>query len=173
MDELQEPAAGLSEQPAQGRHAGRPVDEAAGSEPTGSLPVPAHAAPVDRVTPAPVLVARRPGKVRSPVAGWILGVITLGVYVLFWYHHLNRELRDFDSSISVRPGLAVLALIVPVVGWVSVYNTGGRIRQAQTLAGVAPTASGGLGVLLTFVFGLFLPYYDSQSNQAWRAAGAS
>jgi Domain of unknown function (DUF4234) len=123
--------------------------------------------------PAPGLAVsrrRQVGTVRSPVGGWLLLIPTFGVYGLFWYYNLNRELRDYDESISVRPGLAVLSLFVPVVFWVSIYNTGARIRHAQTLAGVAPTASGGVGVLLTFFFSLYLPYYSSEANRVWRSA---
>ena len=88
---------------------------------------------------------------------------------LFWYYNLNRELRDYDPAIVVSPGLAVLSLFVPIVGLVSIYNTGGRIRRAQTLAGATSSASGGLGVVLCFVFGLYLPYYSSQANAVWQA----
>ena len=50
---------------------------------------------------------------RSPAAVVIFSFITLGIYGLFWYHHTNRELRDYDSSIVVKPFLAVLALFIP------------------------------------------------------------
>jgi hypothetical protein len=112
------------------------------------------------------------GKVRSPVGSWFLVLITLGIYGLFWYYNTNRELRDYDSRIVVSPGLAVLALLVPIVNWFSVYNTGKRIRQAQQIAGVPVTASGGIGVLLTFVFGFWVPYYVSQVNGPWESGGA-
>jgi hypothetical protein len=122
---------------------------------------------------APATTATGPkGKVRSPVGTWFLVLITLGIYGLFWYYNTNRELRDYDPRIVVRPGLAVLSLFVPIVNWFSVYNTGKRIRQAQEIAGVPVTASGGIGVLLTFVFGLWVPYYVSQVNGPWQSGGA-
>jgi len=120
----------------------------------------------------PVLVGQ-PGKVRSPAGGWFLALITLGVYFLFWYHHLNKEVRDFDPAIKVSPGIAVLCLFVPVVNLVSIYNTGGRIRQAQAAAGAPPSSSGLVGMLLTFVFGLDLPYYNAQANLAWQSVAVS
>jgi hypothetical protein len=112
------------------------------------------------------------GKVRSPVGCWLLAIVTLGIYGLVWYHHTNRELRDYDPSVVVKPGLAVLSLFVPIVDWVSVFNTGKRIRQAQEIAGLPATASGGIGVLLTFIFGLWVPYYVAQVNTVWESAGA-
>jgi hypothetical protein len=159
-----------------GRHAKPQFEE----PPVPSAADPAHTPPamgahVAVPSTAPVLrgSARPVGTVRSPVGGWLLALVTLGIYALFWYYNLNRELRDYDSSIRVDPALAVLSLFVPIVGLISIYNTGGRIRQAQTLAGVAPTASGGIGLVLSFVFGLYLPYYNSQSNAVWIAGGAT
>lgn len=127
--------------------------------------------------PAPPLrherSARPVGKVRSPVGCWFLAIVTFGIYVLVWYHHTNKELKEFDPTIEVSPGVAVVALLVPVVGWFSIFNTGQRIRQAQLTAGIPPAVSPGLGVLLTFVFGLYLPYYISQANAVWESAAAS
>jgi hypothetical protein len=123
--------------------------------------------------PAPQPSGRRLGKLRSPVGGWFLALITLGIYAAVWYYKINKELRDYDSSIVVKPGLALLSLFVPIVGLVSIYNTGKRIRQAQTIAGIAPSASGLLGLVLYFVFGLWLPYYNSNNNKVWRAAGVT
>lgn len=144
------------------------------------------AAPVAAVAPvapvAPIAQAspeaarpsgRQLGKLRSPAGGWFLALITFGIYALVWYYKINKELRDYDTSIVVKPGLALLSLFVPIVGLVSIYNTGKRIRQAQTVAGIVPEASGLLGLVLYFVFGLWLPYYNSANNKVWRAEGAT
>ena len=126
--------------------------------------------------PAPPLrqqaSGRTVGKVRSPVGCWFLAIITLGIYALVWYHHTNKELKEYDSTIVVSPGVAVVALLVPVVNWFSVFNTGKRIQQAQQTAGIPASVSPGLGVVLTFVLGLYLPYYISQTNAVWESAGA-
>jgi len=162
-----------SDRGSNGRHAGPPAQDAPSpSTHDVTMPVRAHAAPVVPAPGSSVVPTRRPGKLRSPIGGWLLALVTFGIYFLFWYYNVNKELRDFDSSINVRPGLAVLSLFVPIVNLVSIYNTGGRIRQAQSVAGAAPMASGVIGLLLAFVIGLDLPYYNSQANHAWRAAGA-
>ena len=109
------------------------------------------------------------GKTRSPIGGWLLLIPTFGIYYLFWYHHINRELRDYDPSVKVKPGLAVLSLFVPVVGLISMYNTGSRIRQAQATSGAAPEASGLLGLLGSIVLALNVPYYSAQLNRVWHA----
>jgi hypothetical protein len=152
-----------------------PVPEVAGSvePPAVAEPPLAEVAPVTAPTPIGQPSGRQIGKVRSPVGGWFLALITFGIYALVWYYKINKELRDYDSSIVVKPGLALLSLFVPIVGLVSIYNTGKRIQQAQTVAGITPEASGLLGLVLYFVFGLWLPYYNSNNNKVWRAEGAT
>ena len=138
--------------------------------PAGSaalVPAPA-AAPTSPAAPGAGRTGPK-GKTRSPIGGWLLLIPTLGIYYLFWYHHINRELRDYDSSVNVKPGLAVLSLFVPIVGLVSMYNTGNRIRQAQATSGGAPEASGVLGLLGSIFFALNVPYYSAQLNRVWSA----
>jgi hypothetical protein len=85
------------------------------------------------------------GKVRSFTLGFLLSVITFGLYGFFWYYFVNDELKDIgqakgDSNLAnSNPALSVLALfggwfIVPPL--LSVYNYGQRIKRAQRLGGV-------------------------------------
>ncbi|MFJ5218282.1 DUF4234 domain-containing protein [Streptomyces sp. NPDC088354] len=113
------------------------------------------------------------GELRRPGRVWLLGASTLGVYWLVWYYRANRELRDFDPGIKVRPALAVLAvslgalLLLPAA--VSLYNTGCRIARAQRRAGLSGSASGFKGVLLVPALGLMPFYYQEQLNRVWVA----
>jgi hypothetical protein len=114
------------------------------------------------------------GVMRSPVRVWLLTLVTLGLYGLQWYYTINRELRDFDPRIKVRPALALLSvslgalLVLPAV--VSIVNTGSRIAQAQRRAGLsAASVSGIRGLLLGFALGLTPLYYQHQLNQVWIA----
>ena len=108
------------------------------------------------------------GLTRSPIAVWLfLPLVTLGIYSLVWHYKINRELRDFHPSIQVDPGLALLAMFFPIACWVTLYNTGKRIAQAQQLAGLGTPCSGGLGVVACFFFGLHAVYYQSQLNRLW------
>ena len=101
---------------------------------------------------------------------WLgLPLITLGVYTLVWVYKVNAELGRFDPRRPVQPGMTLLAFLV---GWViivppfvALYNTGQRISQVQRAAGLAPTASGVVGILLNFVFGLWPLYYQSELNK--------
>lgn len=133
------------------------------------------------VTVRGLLPARR-SNVRNPWAVLGLSVITLSVYAVFRWYHVNRELRDYGlaragagtNPIVVDPSLAVLALfpggfvVVPLL--VSVYRTGGRIREAQRLAGLEPRVRPLLGVLLYVPFmAMTSAYYQAQLNKVWRA----
>ena len=61
-----------------------------------------------------------------------------------------------------------MSLFVPIVGLISIYNTGNRIRQAQTTAGAAAEASSLLGLIASIFFVLDIPYYNSQLNNVWQ-----
>ncbi|PJI93291.1 DUF4234 domain-containing protein [Luteimicrobium subarcticum] len=107
------------------------------------------------------------GKARGPIAVWLLAIVTLGIYLLVWYYKINKEVAAYDRSIQVNPGLAVLSLFVPIVAWVSIYNTGKRIAHAQSLARVPAPVSPGIGLLLVFVFSLYPVYYQAGLNATW------
>jgi hypothetical protein len=76
------------------------------------------------------------GKHCNPFLVWLVWPpITLGIYHVVWWYKINREVRDFDQRIEVSPGAAVLALfpgaVILVPPYVSVWNTGDRIRRVQ------------------------------------------
>ena len=110
-------------------------------------------------------------KRRNVISTWlILPVITLGVYVLLWYYYIHDELRRFDPRAKINPIGSLLVLIFSgilfgIPALISIYNTGKRIADAQRAAGRAPTCSAPLGVVLTFVFGLSILYYQAELNK--------
>ncbi|MGB2951029.1 MAG: hypothetical protein WBB62_08585 [Rhodococcus sp. (in: high G+C Gram-positive bacteria)] len=62
-------------------------------------------------------------------------------------------------------------LVVLLLGWtviaplISYYNTGNRIKAAQRTAGIEPTCSPVIGLLLCFVLGLQSLYYQLELNK--------
>lgn len=123
--------------------------------------------------------AKDPGQVA------LFHILTLGIYNLFWYYRINKELRDYgelygiEDLRKVRPGLAVLAtslgaiLIVPAI--MSWYNCTKRIQAVQEKVGHKPLSGwmlfalyvGGVFVVIPFPF---IPYMVQQDlNQAWKA----
>jgi hypothetical protein len=111
-------------------------------------------------------------KKRSPLGVWALSFVTVGIYYFVWYYKINREARDYLGDQDIKPGIALLAVIL---GWVilippfvSTYRTGRRIERMQQKAGVQDTVSPGLG-LVTFLFArLDTVYYQEHLNRIWK-----
>ena len=111
------------------------------------------------------------GKTRHPWGVWGLSIITFGIYYLYWWFKINEELKDYDTQIQVSPALALLANFVPICDLVTIVKTGGRISQAQTTADTIARCSGWLGLLLGFLFGLHVVYYQTALNDLWSTGG--
>lgn len=120
-------------------------------------------------------------KIRSPVAVAIFSIITFGIYVLFWWYFINREMADYGrakakAELGDSPGKSLLALfpggliIVPAI-WTTV-TTFKRIQAAQRLAGATPI-NGWLGLVLYVVISpAYYAYMQSGLNSVWKAQGA-
>lgn len=109
-------------------------------------------------------------KRRNVVGVWIgLPLITLGIYSYVWYYKIHAEMARFDPRRPIPvagPVLVILLLSWTIVApLVSYYNTGDRIRTAQRAAGLPPTCSPGVCLLLVFVFGLHTLYMQSELNK--------
>jgi hypothetical protein len=121
-------------------------------------------------------------KIRSPWAAALLPLITLGIYAIFWYYYINREMADLGRAkgtdeLGDSPGKSVLAVtlgalvIVPAV--ISVVHTAQRIQRAQRLMGVEPQLNGWLALVLALVITpAFYAYEQSELNKVWRAVGS-
>lgn len=128
----------------------------------------APGAPLANLPAAPIIGSTGiVGKRRGPVAAWLLSGITFGVYYLVWWHHINAEIRRYNPSIRVSPGLATLAQIVPVASLVSIYRTAGRVRAMEAAEGQPNPISPGLTLLLGLVFGLHVVLLQSHLNAHW------
>ena len=80
-------------------------------------------------------------KVRHPVAVPVLTLITLGIYGLYWWYQINREMADLGrarnvSGLGESPALSLLAafpgvllLLIPTA--FTIYGTTERARRAQ------------------------------------------
>jgi Domain of unknown function (DUF4234) len=124
---------------------------------------------------APGVVA----KIRNPIAVAIFTIITLGIYLIFWWYYTNREMADYGRArgtlaLGDNPVLSTLALfpgaflVVPAI-WTTV-TTFKRIQAAQRLNGETPI-NGWLGFVLALVFSPALyGYMQSGLNSSWKAA---
>lgn len=144
------------------------------SSPSSAAGVP-PVATADQIPIAPGSTA----KIRGPVTVAILSIVTLGIYVLFWWYFVNREMADYGRARGTKelgdsPTKSLLALmpgalvVVPAI-WTTV-TTFQRIQAAQRLNARAPI-NGWLGLVLFLVFQpAFYGYMQSGLNSAWRTA---
>lgn len=116
-------------------------------------------------------------KIRSPLGVAVLGFVTLGIYVLFWWYYINREMVDYGKANGVdlgdSPATSVLALfpggliIVPAI--MTLINTFKRVQKAQEAAGNEPI-NGWLGLVLYLVLSPAMwAYMQSGLNKVWEA----
>jgi Domain of unknown function (DUF4234) len=120
-------------------------------------------------------------KVRNPIAVAVLVVVTIAIYLVFWWYFINRELADYGRArgtdeLGDSPGKSTLALfpgallIVPAI-WTTV-TTFQRVQKAQRLAGKEPI-NGWLGLVLYIVISpAMYGYMQSGLNGVWRAQWA-
>lgn len=150
-----------------------PRAEPAENEASQQSGLPAPAPQTAMVMPGRAGVAVAQGlqmKERNPVAVWIgLPLITLGIYSYVWYYKIHKEMAMFDRRrvVPVAGPLLVMLLLgwLVIPAWISFYNTGKRIATAQRAAGMPASCNPLVGVLLTFVFGLGVLYYQAELNK--------
>jgi hypothetical protein len=123
-------------------------------------------------------------KIRNPLGVLALGLITLGIYHVFWWYFINREMADYGRANGVdlgdNPVMSVVAItlgvFVIIPPFVSMWRTLRRIERAQNHA----LSSNNIGVVLLFILVFIplvnlvvIPVMQSNLNQVWERAQAS
>jgi hypothetical protein len=118
-------------------------------------------------------------KVRKPWGVIGLTFITLGVYHIFWWYFVNRELRDLGrakgvSGLGEHPGLSCVAAWLGAwtlyIATVGTYVAGTkRVQRAQQLVGCEDRVNGWLMLALAiFTLGIgAIVYYQRHLNRVW------
>jgi Domain of unknown function (DUF4234) len=109
---------------------------------------------------------------RNPLGVLGLSIITLGIYWLYWYYQVNIEIRRFQKDETVRPGVALLAM---VLGWVliippfiSMYNTSLHVAHMEEQKGIPSRLSPALNIVLLLVFAFGTGIYTQEHlNRVW------
>ena len=120
-------------------------------------------------------------KIRHPLGVLGLSLITLGIYAVFWWYFINREMADYGQANGVpelgdNPILSVVAVTIGafiiIPPFVSFWRTLKRIETAQNRA----LGSNNFAVILLFILGLIPlvnivvgPLMQSNLNQVWEA----
>ena len=117
-------------------------------------------------------------KLRNPWGVIGLSIITIGIYYIFWWYYINREMRDFgrarNTDLGQNPGNSVLAItlgaLIIVPALVSMWRTSDRIQRTQETAGVERGANGPIIFILLLLIGpVGIWYAQSELNKAWEA----
>jgi hypothetical protein len=117
-------------------------------------------------------------KKRNPWGVFGLTLITLGIYHIFWWYYVNKEMVELGRAkgtgeLGDSPGKSVLALvpgfIIIIPPLVSYYNGVKRMQAAARLTGAEP-ANGWIALIIFLVIGFaFGPYLQSCLNKVWDA----
>jgi Domain of unknown function (DUF4234) len=126
-------------------------------------------------------------KIRHPVAVPALTIITIGIYGLYWWYQINREMRDLGHARSAdglgeKPVNSLLAFfpgaLIIVPPYVSLYNGIKRMQRAQELTRGEVSLNGWIVLVLILanfiigVAGLIIPgYIQSEMNKVWESIG--
>jgi hypothetical protein len=119
-------------------------------------------------------------KIRNPWGVLGLSIITLGIYVIFWWYYINRELRDLGrakrvSGLGDNPGLSTAAYFfggflfyIPTI-W-TIVTTTRRIQAAHRTTEQSDVLSGWLAaVIWIFTLGIGgLVFTQYELNKMWR-----
>jgi hypothetical protein len=128
-------------------------------------------ASVTMATPIEIEGAGTQAKVRHPLGVVGLTLITIGIYGIFWYYFVNKEMAQMGrarntTDLGDKPGKSVLAItlgaLIIVPPFVSLYNSWKRLNSGERLTGLTGMEPG-LGLLL-WIFISPIAIYIFQSN---------
>ena len=127
-------------------------------------------------------------KIRHPVAVAALSVVTIGIYFLYWWYQVNREMVDLGRArnaegLGDNPTLSLLAMfpgvLIIIPPYFSLYNGVQRLKRAQEVGlgySEDQTINGWIvlalivGSFFVGVTGLIVPaYIQSELNKVWQA----
>jgi len=117
-------------------------------------------------------------KLRNPLGVVGLTLITIGIYGVFWYYFVNKEMAKFGAARSTgdlgdSPGTSVLAItlgaLVIVPAFVSIYQSWQRLSAGERLTALSGMEAG-LGLLLwIFISPVALYLFQSNWNKVLQA----
>jgi hypothetical protein len=117
-------------------------------------------------------------KIRNPLGVVALSIVTIGIYYVFWWYFINREMRDLgrarNRDLGQSPGQSVLAItlgaLIIVPALVTLWRTSARIESSQEAVGLGNRVSGPIIFILLLLIGpVGIWYAQSELNKAWEA----
>ena len=117
-------------------------------------------------------------KIRNPLGVIGLTFITLGIYWVFWYYFVNKEMAEVGrarntNELGDSPGKSVLAVtlgaLVIIPAFVSIYNAWKRLNSGERLTGLTGMEAGLGLVLWIFISPVALYIFQSNWNKVLEA----
>jgi hypothetical protein len=118
------------------------------------------------------------GKIRNPLVVIGLSFITLGIYAIFWYYFVNKEMAAVgrarnSNELGDSPGTSVLAVtlgaLVIVPAFISLYHSWQRLNSGERLTGLSGMEPGLGLVLWIFISPVALYIFQSNWNKVLEA----
>ena len=116
-----------------------------------------------------------PAKERNPLGVIGLSLITLGIYGIFHYYYINKELAELgkargSTELGENPMMSVLAIvpgfILIVPPFVSIWNTWKRQQTARQMFGVNEGLDQVPGFLLHVFISIVAVFFLQQGQNA-------
>ena len=116
-----------------------------------------------------------PAKERNPLGVIGLSLITLGIYGIFHYYYINKELAELGKArgtteLGENPMMSVLAIvpgfILIVPPFVSIWNTWKRQQTARQMFGVQAGLDQVPGFLLHIFISIVGVFFLQQGQNA-------
>jgi len=104
----------------------------------------------------------------------LLSLVTFGIYWLYWYYNINKEIQEHvGEKVKFSPGMALLSQFVPIANFVSHYNTAKRIQTMKNICNDPDSLSPGAAVLFSIFlpFGIYTYMLQSAMNTHWHHHG--
>jgi hypothetical protein len=117
-------------------------------------------------------------KIRNPWGVLGLLLVTFGIYGIFWWYYINREMRDLGrargvSGLGDNPGLSTAAYTLGgfvLIPWVwTIVTTTRRAQKAQITQGREPFSGWLAAVVYILTLGIGMPVFlQYQMNESWK-----
>ena len=116
------------------------------------------------------------GKTRNPIIVILLGIVTCGIYTLYWTYTAADEVNKITGQERINPILFLVSFFIPFLPLYFVHKLDESFVEIGQKEGVPYDSKFILWLVLFFVgIGYLVFYYQAQEmlNKIWLARGGS
>ena len=115
------------------------------------------------------------GEVRNPMTVWLVTVATCGMYGLYFWYTVGKELKAYLGKEEINPvmDVAIALFCFPYALYIPI-KYGKYIQEAQQRAGMANAEDQGMTFLIwNFICQLGLKKVQEEMNKVWEGGGGA